>query len=391
MSKLTSFLGTLGIGAGLMYLYDPERGRRRRALIRDQAISLVRNSDEAIDKASRDFRNRFRGMWAETAALFSGDDAPDWVIEERVRAELGRVSRHSSAIEVNSQAGHVRLSGPILADEVERILAYVSKVRGVRGVDNRLEVHETANNIPALQGNPPHREPQFELLQENWSPTARVLTGLSGAALAAYGLSRRGLIGTTLSLAGLGLAARGVTNIELKRLIGLGGGRRAVDIQKAINIQAPVNEVYEFWSRFENFPRFMAHVEEVSDRGNGQSHWKVSGPAGIPVEWDAITTKQIPNEVIAWKSLPNEAIKSAGIVQFHPNADGSTRITVRMSYNPPAGALGHAVATLFGSDPKSAMDEDLVRLKSLLETGKTTAKGKEVTQGRMAGGTSTAG
>jgi uncharacterized membrane protein len=189
----------------------------------------------------------------------------------------------------------------------------------------------------------------------------------------------------------LGLAARGVTNIQLKRLVGLGGGRRAIDIQKAININAPVEEVYEFWSRVENFPRFMAHVEEITVHGNGHSHWKVSGPAGLPVEWDAITTKQIPNEVIAWKSLPNEAIKSAGIVQFHPNPDGSTRITVRMSYNPPAGALGHAVASLLGSDPKTAMDEDLVRLKSLMETGKTTAKGREVTHGRLSDATGTAG
>ena len=184
-------------------------------------------------------------------------------------------------------------------------------------MDNRLEVHETAGNIPALQGNPPLVEPQFDQLQENWSPTARLLTGLGGAVLAVYGLSRRGLIGSTMSLAGLGLAARGVTNIEFKRLIGLGGGRRAVDIQKAINVNVPVYEAYDFWSRFENFPRFMAHVEEISDQGNGQSHWKVSGPTGVSVEWDAVITKQIPNEVIAWKSLPNEAIKSAGIVQLN--------------------------------------------------------------------------
>jgi uncharacterized membrane protein len=134
----------------------------------------------------------------------------------------------------------------------------------------------------------------------------------------------------------------------------------------------------------------MSHVEEVVDHGNGQSHWKVSGPAGIPIEWDAVITRQTPNEVIAWKSIENEPVKSAGIVQFHPNPDGSTRITVRTIYNPPAGALGHAVATLFGSDPKSAMDEDLVRLKSLLETGKTTVKGKESTYEILSGASGSA-
>jgi uncharacterized membrane protein len=391
MSRITSFLTTLGIGAGLMYLYDPDRGRRRRALLRDQATSLVNTSDDAMDKAVRDIQNRLRGTWAETRAMFSGDEAPDWVIEERVRAELGRTSRHTGAIEVNSLAGRVALSGPILKTDVDRVVSNISKVRGVKEVENRMDIHETADDIPALQGNPPYPESRLDLMQENWSPATRLLTGLGGAALALYGISRRGLVGTSLSLAGLGLAARGVTNIELKRLVGLGGGRRAIDIQKAINIHAPVHEVYNFWSRFENFPRFMSHVEEITDHGNGRSHWKVSGPAGIPVEWDAVITKQIPNEVIAWKSLPNEMIKSAGIVQFNPNPDGSTRITVRMSYNPPAGAMGHAVASLFGTDPKSAMDADLVRLKSLLETGKTTAEGKEVKHDQLSGATGTAG
>jgi uncharacterized membrane protein len=391
MSRITSFLTTLGIGAGLMYLYDPDRGRRRRALLRDQATSLANTTDDAMDKAVRDIQNRLRGTWAETRAMFSRDEAPDWVIEERVRAELGRISRHTGAIEVNSMAGRVALSGPILKTDVDRVISNISKVRGVKEVDTRMDIHETADDIPALQGNPPYPESRLDLMQENWSPATRLLTGLGGAALALYGISRRGLVGTSLSLAGLGLAARGVTNIELKRLVGLGGGRRAIDIQKAINIHAPVQEVYDFWSRFENFPRFMSHVEEITDHGNGRSHWKVSGPAGIPVEWDAVITKQIPNEVIAWKSLPNERIKSAGIVQFLPNPDGSTRITVRMSYNPPAGAMGHAIASLFGTDPKSAMDADLVRLKSLLETGKTTAEGKEVKHDQLSGATGTAG
>jgi uncharacterized membrane protein len=308
-----------------------------------------------------------------------------------VRAELGRVSRHPGAIEVSSNQRVVTLSGPILASEVDKVLSHITHVRDVRRVDNQLEVHESAQDVPALQGNPPPREPKFELRQENWSPTARLLTGLGGGVLSIYGMSRRGLIGTSLSLLGLGLAARGVTNIELKRLLGLGGGRRAIDVQKAININAPVEEVYEIWSHFENFPRFMAHVQEIRDLGSGRSHWKVAGPAGIPVEWEAVITKQVPNQVIAWKSLPDEPVKSAGIVQFHPNPDGSTRVTVRLSYNPPAGALGHTVASLFGVEPKHAMDEDLVRLKSLLETGKTTVEGREVTRQMLSGAAGTAG
>jgi uncharacterized membrane protein len=185
-----------------------------------------------------------------------------------------------------------------------------------------------------------------------------------------------------MSLTGLGLAARGVTNLQFKRLVGTGSSRRAIDLQKAININAPVEAVYQFWSNYANFPRFMAHVRDIKINADGTSTWTVSGPAGVPVEFRAETTQQIPNQVIAWKTLPGETVRSAGIVQFQPNPDGGTRVTVRMSYNPIAGAIGHAIASLFGADPKMAMDEDLVRFKSLLETGKASAPGKEETTKR---------
>jgi uncharacterized membrane protein len=151
--------------------------------------------------------------------------------------------------------------------------------------------------------------------------------------------------------------------------VGLGAGRRAVEIQKNLNIAAPLKDVYEFWCNFENFPGFMSNVREVRDSGNGRSHWVVSGPAGVPVEWDAVITKQIPNELLAWKSVEGAAVESSGIIHFARNEDGTTAVDIKLSYNPPAGAIGHVVARLFGSDPKREMDEDLMRMKSFIETG----------------------
>jgi uncharacterized membrane protein len=206
-------------------------------------------------------------------------------------------------------------------------------------------------------------------MQENWSPTARLLTGAAGGALVVYGLSRRDPLSLALSAGGLLLLARGATNIEVKRLVGLGGGCRAVDIQKTINVDASGEDVYRFWTNYENFPLFMSNVREVRDSGNGQSHWVVAGPAGVPVEWDAVVTEQVPNELLAWKSVEGSTIENSGIVRFDQNRDGTTRVQVRLSYNPPAGAVGHAVAALFGSDPKTEMDEDLMRMKTLIETG----------------------
>lgn len=367
-----------------MYFLDPQVGNRRRSLIRDRATSVLNQSDRFIEKAGRDIRNRTRGLLAETTAMFSNrKGTSDWVLEERVRATVGRLSRHPSSIEVNANQGLVTLSGPILKDEVDRVVSGASKTRGVKEVNNRLEVHESAVDIPRLQGQSEPREPRSELLQENWSPTARLVTGAGGLAMTAYGLARRGFTGTVLSLMGLGLATRGITNQGLNRVLGFGSARNAVEFHKAININAPVEEVYRFWENAENFPRFMEHVKEIMVNGENY-HWTIAGPAGTPVEFDTIITRKEPNRLIAWKSRPNENVKSAGSVQFQPNSEGGTRVTVRMGYTPPVGAVGHTIATLFGVDPKQAMDDDLARMKTLLEKGKTTAAGKQVTKEEVA-------
>lgn len=378
MKRGFSLLGALGIGAGLMYLFDPQFGNRRRSLIRDQAVSLLNRSDMFVEKAARDVRNRARGVLAETTGRFSDrKGVQDWVLEERVRASVGRLSRHPGSLEVTADQGRVTLSGPILKEEVDKVVSGASRTRGVKEVINRLQVHESAKDIPGIQGFPERPEPRMELMQRNWSPTARLLTGAGGMAMTSYGLARRGFTGTLLSLMGLGLATRGITNQSLTRVLGIGSDRNAVELHKTLNIHAPVEEVYRFWENAENFPRFMEHVKEIMVSGDNY-HWTVAGPAGTPVEFDTFITRKEPNRVIAWKSRPNETVKSAGIVQFQPNPDGSTRVTVRMSYTPPAGAVGHAVATIFGVDPKSAMDNDLARMKTLIETGKTTAEGKQV-------------
>jgi uncharacterized membrane protein len=385
MNKALSMLYGIGLGAGLMYLFDPDWGRRRRALLRDKMTGTLNQMNDTLEKAGEDLRNRTRGTLAEARALINREEVPDWILEERARAELGRVIRFPGSIEVSATQGRLTLSGPVLKDEVEHLLARMSSLRGVKQVENQLEVHASAEGVPGLQGNPRPRQAQSELLQENWSPGTRLLTSVGGGLIGVYGMRRGGLTGLTLSTLGLGLALRGLTNLPPKRLFGYGDGRRAIDVQKTININAPIEQVYALWSNFTNFPRFMAHVREVRDLGDGRSHWKVVGPAGISVEWDAIVTKQVPNRILAWKSVTGEPVRSAGIVAFEPNSDGSTRITVRMTYNPPAGALGHAVASFFGADPKQAMDEDLVRLKSLLEEGKTSAEGREIRQADLTG------
>jgi len=367
--ELTLMTGGIGLGAALMYMLDPDRGKRRRALVRDKLARAASKTPRAIGVTARDLSNRARGLASEAGSLFSTKAVVDEVLVQRVRSKMGRLVSHPHAIQVAAKQGRVTISGPILAHEVHDLLLTVSKVSGVTDINNQLEAHEQADNLPSLQGEGTRPGYRFELLQENWSPTTRVLAGLTGGALAAYALNRRDAVSLVLGAVGIGLLTRGVTNMEMKRLVGVGTGRRAVEIQKNINIAASLKDVYQFWCNFENFPGFMSNVREVKDLGNGRSHWVVSGPAGVPVEWDAVITKQIPSELLAWKSAGGAAVESSGIIHFAPNEDGTTAVDIKLSYNPPAGAIGHVVAMLFGSDPKREMDEDLMRMKSFIEHG----------------------
>jgi uncharacterized membrane protein len=190
---------------------------------------------------------------------------------------------------------------------------------------------------------------------------------VAGGLLALYGLTRRGPLATMLRTLGTGL----LVDSARRGKLGLPGvspldRRRAVDIQKSLFIDAPIDQVYAFWSKYENFPLFMSHVREVEDLGGGRSHWSVNGPGGLPIEWSSVLTQQVPEEVIAWKSEAGSMLENAGIIRFSPSGTG-TRVNLRFCYHPPAGGAGQAVAELIGSDPRAKLNEDLGRMKSLLE------------------------
>ena len=365
MNKNLLFLGGIGLGAGLMYMFDPDKGRRRRATARGAAHHMVNAFDDAVGKTSRDLSNRAQGLAAELNSIFRCEEADDDVIAARVRSKLGRAVSHPHAVQVAVNQGRVTLSGQILASEVDQFINRVWSVRGVTGVENRLEAHERAGGVSSLQGGTPHHGETPELMQSNWSPGIRFLAGIGGGALTLYGARRKDIFSAAV---GLGLVTRSLTNMGMEDLIGLNGGR-GIAVQKTITINAPVGKVFELWSRHENFPRFMSRVREVKDLGDGRYHWTVAGPAGIPVEWEAVITKLEPNRLIAWQSAPGSMIEQQGIVRFRSDGDDKTEVDVRLSYYPPAGAVGHAIASLFGADPKSEMDDDLMRMKSFVETG----------------------
>ncbi len=183
-------------------------------------------------------------------------------------------------------------------------------------------------------------------------------------AVAAWGLTRRGLPGLGVRAAGVGLVMSrlkgrpAAPGVAVER-------RRTVDIQKTLRIEAPVGQVYAFWRDYRNFPLFLSKVRQVEDLGAGRSRWVLDGPEGT-LEWTATITVEAPGALLAWRSEPGSVLENAGAVRFSQEGTG-TRLDLRFCYNPPTEA-GAAVAELFGADPRAQLNQVLGRLKSLLES-----------------------
>jgi uncharacterized membrane protein len=227
------------------------------------------------------------------------------------------------------------------------------------------------------------------LMEDASRPTrAMTLGGLerwgsvtTAAALMLYGVSRRSPAGIGLALAATPLAYRGLAGrwppqlqARLHRESGdtrdALAGDRGFLVHESVRLERPVAEVYSFWRRFENLPRFMDHLHQVTETGDGRSHWSARGPAGVLVEWDAEIINEVENQVIGWRSLPGGDVTVAGSVNFDTvRAGQSTQLTVRLRYAPPAGRVGAFVSMLAGREPSQTIREDLRRLKQILEAG----------------------
>jgi hypothetical protein len=151
MNQRGKLISALLAGAGLMYLLDPERGARRRALVRDKAIRARHKLSDGFGATTRDLKNRAGGRLAELRSRWRQEDVDDEILHERIRSAVGRVVSHTGAIEVDVLGGRVTLRGPVLQGELDDLLGAVGRVAGVREVTNELEVHPSVD-VPPLQG-----------------------------------------------------------------------------------------------------------------------------------------------------------------------------------------------------------------------------------------------
>ena len=140
-------------------------------------------------------------------------------------------------------------------------------------------------------------------------------------------------------------------------------------VEKEITVNAPRDAVYRAWKNFENFPLFMDNIEEVRLVGGNRSHWKAKGPLGKDAEWDAEMTLDEPGESIGWRSIEgNQALSTAGRVNFDDQGEGATCVRVMIQYDAPAGTAGNVVTQIF-ANPDKQVEEDLQRFKDEFEAG----------------------
>ncbi len=191
------------------------------------------------------------------------------------------------------------------------------------------------------------------------------------------GANARNGLGLALAGGALGLAAYGV----YRQVRGQGEqeghnpdasvahreGEKSVHV---VTVNKPADELYRYWRDFANLPDFMQHLAAVQDLGEGRSHWRAKAPLGQTVEWDATIINEIEDALIAWQSVEGAQISNAGSVRFRPApGDHGTEVRVTLSYAPPAGKMGVAIAKILGEEPGRQVADDLRRFKQLMEAG----------------------
>jgi uncharacterized membrane protein len=235
---------------------------------------------------------------------------------------------------------------------------------------------------PAAAGSSPRGSGDYAS-QVNVGQGERWASALAGAALAVYGITRASWSGLALAVLGGTLVYRGASghcqlysalDIDRAHPGGVRQGNLGVKLDQSVLVNAPADRLFRFWRNLENLPRIMSNVDSVRAEGPTRSHWVVRGPAGKSLEWDAEIINEVPNEIIAWRSVGHPDVEHAGSVRFEPAGEGhATIVRVSLQYDPPAGILGHAVASTWGGDAGKRIDEDLTNFKQAVESGRIAA------------------
>ncbi len=258
---------------------------------------------------------------------------------------------------------------------------------GIRTTSQSLPGHDSSKGQTRPRENERSAQGQSDAAhQNNVGDTERLISGILGGGLLLRSVIHPAKItsgvGALLGIALLhraatgycaGYDAMGISSRAGNDTSSLGRKKirtdRALKIEQSVTINRPPVELYRFWRQLDNLPKVMSHVRSVQSLDDRRSHWVVDTMPGAPtIEWDAEIINEIENERIGWRTTEGAAVAHAGSVAFMPLQYGQgTRVTVTLQYDPPAGPLGAALASLFGQDPKTKIADDLERFKQTMD------------------------
>ena len=255
----------------------------------------------------------------------------------------------------------------VLAPESMSKICGIKDAEGNRGLMRALGAREISNGIAILS----RQQPEKAL----WSRVAGDALDLAmlGKVMANPENSRgRALFATAnvLAVTALDVMAARTLSKQPRTVANEGADRGIVRTKRSLTVSKSPEECYAFWRNFENLPQFMRHLESVTVIDERRSHWKAKAPAGATVEWDAETTEDRPNELIAWRSTEGADVFNAGTVRFERAPGGrGTEVRIELQYKPPLGKPGSKVAMLFREEPGQQVMDDLRHFKQVMETG----------------------
>jgi uncharacterized membrane protein len=209
----------------------------------------------------------------------------------------------------------------------------------------------------------------------------RVLSVFGGALLTTIGLRRGSLGGALLAVIGGVLVFRGASGYcPVNEAIGrdtseLKSETDVIEIAELVTVNKPREEVYKYWRQLENLPKFMTHLQSVTQLDSKRSHWvaPIPGTENFEnfgnVEWDAEIVEEEENSRLVWRSIPGASIDNSGEVRFTDAAQGrGTEIHAVIKYRPPQGMVGELASKLLNPIFKKLVEGDIKRFKHLLET-----------------------
>jgi uncharacterized membrane protein len=362
--QLTTWLGGIAIGAMAMYLSDPAQGRRRRWQVQEKMRTATEKTGNILDQAMHATSNRLSEARRRTKSMLRHYDLDDESLQHRLRNAIALLVSAPEAINIKAEQGKVTLSGMIDAKEKNRLLRKLRRVPGVRELRDQLALDST------------DRRQWFrkeKIRHVGHEPGAAGHQGMESADKAIKRAVRSLPVGPVLAVLGLGYTIQrlGKSMRKRPRARSTAFSRDSVvadetiNLQKSIEIQASPETVFNIWSKYDNFPQFMSHLVDVQSLEMQRSHWKMQGPAGVPLEWDAVLTEYREPTMLAWRTEPSAPVEHNGSVRFE-SSNGGTRATVRMYYRPVAGRSNNIVA-LLGNNPEQDLEDDLLRMKNFIE------------------------